>query len=245
MGKARPSMLACTPCPSFVGCFRATTAPNGSPRGTPRRPAQTGLLERHAMDRPRRETRIRVDCGDGCGPHAAGCVYMVRRTGQEPCGYRQQLFRQYDFRLVARLRQLAVGTPGVPRGELDGGPTGAPLTRPSAAGVRCRQTRSARRPRRNSTYRHGRADWMGARSPPHKSCAAAGVPRGERGLRRGGDPMDVRLVPRVCVPRFRYGRMPLFIRFPAGNFRSHSATPVGDGCTRRRLARDRAYAFLP
>jgi hypothetical protein len=41
--------------------------------------------------------------------------------------------------------------------------------------------------------------WVRIHSRPHKPCAAGRVPRGERGLRRGGDPMDVRLaLPRVC-----------------------------------------------
>ena len=54
--------------------------------------------------------------------------------------------------------------------------------------------------------------------------------------------MDIRLVLRVCVPRFRYGRMPLFIRFPAGNFRSH----LGYACVTVALGPDwpnRAFAF--
>jgi hypothetical protein len=148
------SMFARTPCPSFVGCVRATTAPNGSPRGTRRRPGANGLLERHAMHRPPHETRIASRLGLWRRLRAACCRWRIYGAphGQEPCGSRQELFRQYAFRLDPCLRQLAVGTPGVPRGELDGGPTGAPLTRPSAAGVRCRQPRFARRPPRNSTY---------------------------------------------------------------------------------------------
>jgi hypothetical protein len=155
--------------------------------GTERFPAAAcanGLLERHAMDRPRRETRIRVetrivetDAGRMLPVAYIWCAAQGRSLAVIVSNCSGNMISVWTLAL-----DMAVGTPGVPRGELDGVPDGAPLTRPSAAGVSCRQTRSARRPRRNSTYRHARADWMRARSPPHKSCAAAGIPRGERRL---------------------------------------------------------------
>lgn len=239
-------MFARTPCPSFVGCLRATTASNGSPRGTRRRPGANGLLGRHAMHRPPHETRIASRLGSWRRLRAACCRWRrVRRIGQEPCGYRQELFRQYAFRLDPCLRQLAVGTSGVPRGELDGGPTGAPLTRPSAAGVRCRQPRFARRSRRNSTYTAVPAG-LGEDSFA-ATQTLCGRPRSRRGTRltarRKSNGCSTGLAAGLPCSASDAAGCRYSFGSPRGTFGAISATPVGDGCTRRRLARNRAFCF--
>ena len=61
--------------------------------------------------------------------------------------------------------------------------------------------------------------WVRIHSRPHKPCAAYGEAEIQWMFGwpcRGS-----------AVQRFRCGRMPLFIRFPAGNFRSHFGYACG------------------
>lgn len=70
--------------------------------------------------------------------------------------------------------------------------------------------------------------WVRIHSLPHKPCAAGRVPAGNAAC---GEAEIQWMFDWRCrgsaVQRFRCGRMPLFIRFPAGNFRSHFGYACG------------------